>query len=365
MFEWAILNKEIIHYFKIPIFLFGFYGWGFVSIILHEIGHTVVAYLTGLSPYRVEIGSGKKHRFSFWFTYINIVLLERPYGGATFYFHMFRKGLWWKGSLVSIAGIFADILVLILLFGLGILSNSFMSKTVETVLVAAIICQMLQIIFNLPPRDIKRNENKMPNDTKKLWIYLSSKYKYNIDIAAEKIKNDIARYSEKFDESSMFIARADSTLLSMYLNAMIDFKDNRYLDAILKFQQILNSSILSDGERAQILDILASLPIVTGDNKYVSEAMDWCKQAKKIAPHSKTILGTFGSLLIEKGDIEQGVKVLLPIAELENDSNDKAISCFYLAKAYNESGQHELAESWFNRGRIIGNPYGIYDRIDK
>jgi hypothetical protein len=224
---------------------------------------------------------------------------------------------------------------------------------------------MLQIIFNLPPRDIKRNENKIPNDTKNLWNYLSLKYKTDIDIAAEKIKNDFSRYSEQLDESSMFLARADSIFLSIYLNAMIDLRENRCHDAVLKCQQILNSSILSDGERAQILDVLASLPIVTGDNKYLSEAMEWCKEAQKIAPHSKTLLGTFGSLLIETGNIEQGVKVLLPIAELENDSNDKAISCFYLAKAFNESGQHELGESWFNRGRVIGNPYGIYNRIDK
>ena len=101
-----------------------------------------------------------------------------------------------------------------------------------------------------------------------------------------------------------------------------------------------------------------------GEKQYLREALIWSEEALQLAPSAKPLHGTYGSLLIETGQFEQGIQILQPLAKEGNEALNQAISAYYLAKAYNALGDQDHAQYWLQKGKDSGNPHGLCERIE-
>ena len=131
----------------------------------------------------------------------------------------FKKGLWWKGALVSLSGLMVDIVMLIPLSLFALVSAAFNNRIFSMMAVAPLISQIVQILYNLPPRNIKRDGRKGPNDTKLLWYYLTGKYGKALNKSLEEFKSIVVRYDQNYHTATPWFVNADSDLFSQYLEA--------------------------------------------------------------------------------------------------------------------------------------------------
>lgn len=349
----------------------GIYTWGFISSCIHEMIHIVVAYMLGFFPNRINIGHGTRTIYSKKVKNITLTIYQIPFGGMTTFQVVPKTGIRWKGACVSFAGLIAEVLLLLLsVFFLIIvvainmtMGKYFMALSVAGVIV--FISQFVNTIKSFFPRDEKYQGKLYPNDMKRLLQLITGKYarKFTFDIDVyEKI---IVRYAPDHKHDKPWFLKADDVTLTHYVKASSDFKAQRYDTAIVNYQKVINSGLLSNEEKAWILDILASLPIVHGEKTYIQDAFAWIEEARNLAPFAKTLQGTYGSLLIEDGQFKKGIQVLKPLIHEEIDKTDMIINSCYLAKAYHALGDDEQATFWLQKGKSYGGSYAIYKRIEE
>ena len=63
--------------------------------------------------------------------------------------------------------------------------------------------------------------------------------------------------------------------------------------------------------------------------------------------------GTRGSVLIEMGELEEGVKLLNQVVEHDPSAFDRAIAASYIALAEIKRGQHEAASVWLAKAQAF------------
>jgi len=95
--------------------------------------------------------------------------------------------------------------------------------------------------------------------------------------------------------------------------------------------------------RAEVLDGLACLPIYYGWPEMLDEGLEYIERALREAPGLITLKGTKSSLLIEKGELDEGLRLLEEVAESTASENDRAIIGYYRALAYLKKGDRTNA----------------------
>jgi Tfp pilus assembly protein PilF len=115
------------------------------------------------------------------------------------------------------------------------------------------------------------------------------------------------------------------------LAAFYDSKGMRS-EAIAQYQRLL-----ADGRKDAVsLNNLAWLLHQQGD----PAALDLARSAHELAPGAPEIADTFGWILVQTGNIQQGLEVL---KRAEADGGQNGEIAYHLAVAHAKSGQKELA----------------------
>lgn len=330
--------------------------WFYCSILLHELSHAIMGYVVGFPPYQVIIGSGKR-LFSCTFFNVAFHIHAIPFSGLTQSRRIPRQGLWWRGALFNAAGIMAELCLLVFLCTVYI---HYEFRIVPLL----IIFQFFSILENSLPHSKFINNIQLPNDGLKTWEFLSGKISQQLAEDVAKYHSEIARYDSPAKLQEPWFLNIDQELVSLYHEASQDLSQTRYDDAIDKFLALLESDAMQVADRARILDAIASIAIVKGKNQYLDVAHDCSEQAFQLLPQAKTVQGTYACVLIEKGDLDEGIAILMKLTTEDNDPVDRSIACCYLAKAYYMKQQMTRYRYWLEYGKKIGACQGVCQRIE-
>jgi tetratricopeptide (TPR) repeat protein len=114
---------------------------------------------------------------------------------------------------------------------------------------------------------------------------------------------------------------------------MVYLDQQKYDEARQAFHQSLGPPTAPSGNEAITWNNIAWACLLTGNDDLKEEANGLSKQAYEQTPWVPQVKGTRGSVLVENGQIEEGIK-LLEAALAENElTTDRAFNACYLALA--------------------------------
>jgi tetratricopeptide (TPR) repeat protein len=273
-------------------------------------------------------------------------------------------GLSWRGALFSIAGILSDIVLLVLMLNLAGF-NAGAPALAHTALINGFFAtlalyQIVIIVGNVVPFDVVIEGARTPNDGKQFLGYVTGRTSKALE-AYEKI---VARYDTSFRINDSCLVRGNSPTRAVFSAADRDMAAGNYAEATQKYLRIIGETGMHPAEKAFILDRMACIPIMHGDKRFLSSAETWSRQARELLPQCRTLAGTLGAILVEKGNYSEGLALLMPLTE-GNDRIDRLFASCYVAKALHRLGNTTEAAKWIETARSIGVEFApIYSRIE-
>jgi hypothetical protein len=355
---------------------YAFVLWPFFAIGLHEIAHAVMGRIVGFRPFLITMGQGPRI-FSGHLLGVEFRIHLAPMSGRTHASFGSFDGLRWRGALFVMAGPASDLLLLSAVWALLRYKGSLILRVLsldslgavlvlswDGVLGWALFFEVMVLVFNLLPYDAKLDRSTSnPTDGKQLILYLSGRISAAVTATLKNYREEIARYDPTFRAGDSWIFKASQVSLAKLAEAQVYYLQGRFGPAVGRYLGLLETEELSRGERAQLLDQLASIAVIGGDKAYLERALAWSREACELAPGAKTLRGTLGSLLVETGSYAAGIEMLMPLTSPENEPIDRSISSSTIGKAYFHLGEKEKAASWLRIGHQIGFGFGVSRRI--
>lgn len=338
------------------------YLWIFVQVILHEGAHVLAGKALGFRPLAVTIGQGP-------------LLFARSIGGIDVRIHLLPlpgfvravlspTGLSWKGCVFSIAGILSDVALLALLLYLAG-GDSMFSHVGETspakfVFRVLALYQAIIVLASIIPADGRVAGMKMPTDGKQFLWYASGRMARDL----RSYERTVARYEPAFRIGDSWLMRGDLAMAALFLRAEDDMAAGRYAEGTEKYLRIIEQRDIHPAEKAMHLDRLACIPILHGDKGFLPAADGWSRQAHELVPHSRTIRGTRGAVLVERGFHADGLALLMPLTSEGNSTLDRTLASCFVAKALQGLGRGAEAREWIKTARSYGDALGVCARIE-
>jgi hypothetical protein len=324
----------------------------FVQVSLHEAAHALVSRLVGLSPFAVIVGKGP-------------LLFRGRAWGLDLYLHALPlfgvvqlipppPGTRWQGAAYSISGLLVDTALLLLV--LLVLAGQTWAFLFFAVLA---IYQVMVILTNLVPMDVRVGAVRIPNDGKQFLGYVFKRR----SIALDAYRDNVARYDPAFRIEDSWMMRADAPMLQLWSRAAIDIAAKRYADGIEKHLRLLGVAALHPAERAMYLDSLACVPLYQGEASLLNAAEQWSREAQALLPECRTIRGTRGAVLVESGRHAEGLALLMPLTTDDNGRIDRALSTCYVARALHGLGRTAEAREWLKSARQYDEFGSLVSRI--
>jgi predicted Zn-dependent protease len=148
--------------------------------------------------------------------------------------------------------------------------------------------------------------------------------------------------------------KGDLPMMAALSAAEAHMAAGNYAEATQKYLQLAETGSMHPAEKAIILDAMASIPVVHGDKRFLAQAEHWAKQAHALLPDCKTLRGTLGSILVEKGSCAEGMALLMPLTSEDNPAVDRVLASCYVAKALHALGDAVQAGAWMETARRAG-----------
>jgi tetratricopeptide (TPR) repeat protein len=121
----------------------------------------------------------------------------------------------------------------------------------------------------------------------------------------------------------------------------------------------------TDKDRQVIaLDSLACIPVYGGPAELLDDALAWIERALAEKPDMITLKGTKGSLLFEKGNVEEGLRLLEEVLEKTGSDGDRAICKYYMALHHHRRSELQLAYRWLREAQEIGLQSPVKSRVE-
>ena len=117
-----------------------------------------------------------------------------------------------------------------------------------------------------------------------------------------------------------------------------------YLGARRQFLKGLDISNLEDVWRAHFLNLVAWYDLIVNDSKVFDEALKYATEAVRLDPENAAIKGTVGSLLIETGELDRGLSLLIESSQNLSRKDHQAINLSYIAIAHRRMGKPQQAQ---------------------
>ena len=122
--------------------------------------------------------------------------------------------------------------------------------------------------------------------------------------------------------------------------------------------QTLGAQTLTREQRLQMLDTYVTWAVMTGAPDCMERGLRHAEELRGELPDQPTIKGSFGSMLIEAGRLEEGEAVLRDAYETDTVAFDRGIIAAYIGRACFLRGDRTEADRWFELSRQA-DPEGI------
>lgn len=335
----------------------GVYGWVTFSTLMHELAHLTMGRVMGLRPKALYVGMGRK-----WLRMrvrgVEVVFAVWPIVGSVRSESVPFKWMRWRGSAYAIAGLLANGAMA---WGLWqILERDLVEGVARSLVKTALMLEVFVIVANVIPGEMDAHGTRIGNDGRQFLDYITGRM---ARLRLSEYEMEIRRYDPDFDVGKSLVHRGDSKLLEVHEKAMSEYTTG-HISGYLEAGRIsLESGELLPGERAAVLDSMACKYVQHGHDSARAGAMAWAEEAYRMFPASRTLCGTYGSILIESGSYQAGMDILKPCTGAANSQMDRGIACCFMAKAHHRLGNTEEARSWLRQAGYVGGCEDVFAKI--
>lgn len=346
----------------------------YFSVIVHELGHLAAAWLVGWDPQTLCIGHGKR-RTVFSIGSVDFQLGSRLSGGMVIACARDVAGFRIKQFVFVLGGLLASA-SLATLFYVGARVGEYhpLIGNSHGWLWLAVWFECWLLAANLWPYTINFAGERVPSDGLSLWQTFWLK---KGDIPAILLGHAIHRSTRLVEKGLISEAREElrrgaanaETGLGSELNGTVYLVNllltaDRDSEAEAECARILNEHPVGSRCRVEVLDMLAGIPVFFGRKEFIPQALEIIDVAIAEEPDKITLKGTKGSLLIDHGAVEEGVRFLEGVLAASDSENDQAISTWYLALAYQKLGRAKEAQQVLARAKRMYSSCVIARRIE-
>lgn len=319
-----------MHQFPLTEFVLSF-GFGYVlGVVLHELGHLVVARVVRLPVFKVVFGLGPP----LWTRSIRGLSWEirpLPLGGMVIlilpvYISKYRY------MLVVLGGVLANV-------GFIVVLNTIWDLPLRAspALQGLIWSQIFLIGIALFPIAVTTNEVYMPSDGHQLAHYWKQPRRA-LSPLGEVYFRHLSSYAGTTRARDAFSPASDR-LAALHLK--ISQLDTR--EQIATFRGEAGKGDHSQAEELLILDGLMTRTLRLSEYDPL-ELCEWAERALMLGPDIPTIQFTIGGVLIELGRYAEGIDCIQTAIGVDDKPFDTVISTTFLARAEHALGNHEKAK---------------------
>ena len=335
----------------IAAFGLGLYLWIFIQTVLHEAAHVLVGRMAGFSPYALSVGRGPL-LFHMRLAGVEVRIRALPFFGGVVRAWFPLRGISWRGSLFAIAGIASDTVLLALTVSLAGFKLGFFAMLA--------LYQVMVLLGNLIPSHVILEGMRIPNDGAQFLAYLTGR----TSVGLKAYEQNVARYDPTFRMADAWIMRGDPALMARFSSAEQQMAARSYAEATQTYLGLVAEPSIHAAEKALILDRIACIPLIDGDKRFLADAEVWSRRAYELFPDCKTLHGTLGSILVERGHFAAGLVLLMPLTQEDNSAIDRALAACFAAKALHALGRTTEASKWIRTARSSGQFTTLCSRIE-
>ena len=329
----------------------GLYFWIFIQTVLHEAAHVLVGRMVGFSPYALSVGRGPL-LLDMRLAGVDIRIRALPFFGGVVRAWFPLRGISWRGALFAIAGIASEAMLLALTVSLAGFAGGFFAMLA--------LYQVMVLLGNLIPCRVTVEGTRIPNDGAQFLAYLTGR----TSVGLKAYEQNVARYDPTFRMADAWIMRGDPALMARFSSAEQQMASRNYVEAVQTYLGLVAEPGIHAAEKALILDRIACIPLIDGEKRFLADAEVWSRKAYQLFPGCKTVRGTLGSILVERGDYAAGLELLLPLTSEENSAIDRALAACFTAKALHALGRTVEAGKWIRTARSYEQFTRVCARIE-
>ncbi|PKP04762.1 MAG: hypothetical protein CVU11_03355 [Bacteroidetes bacterium HGW-Bacteroidetes-6] len=324
-----------------------------VGIIMHEFGHLFFAWLVGGSPYQMTFGSGHEvARFNV--LGIKTIIRTKFFNGSAI--SRFNKTTYLKlRNIVKVSGgLIVNAALLLLVVGIWGFNSDFLSNKYgvcfpETIAVAmAYLVLVSAIPFNTESFGISS-----PNDSLKLIqiVFLNRNISKDDNYMLENLEAHECIDSKNYNRAiEIFEKHLVFSPTSFYLQLNLSVMYLKTGDLVKSFEILANLKEVVDNKsklsnKAFVYNNLAWYFLIV---KNYDEAYRCAEFAWRFNERNSSFIGTWGSALIEKGEIERGIGMLGQIFNSRFVNNQTLSAAMYLGFANFKKGSDNNKNKYFN-----------------
>jgi Tfp pilus assembly protein PilF len=359
-----------------------------LTILPHEFGHALTAKLVGFRVFMVVVGFGKtfykKRLLGF-----NLELKSVPLGGVTILTPKSEKNFKLKYALSVIAGPLVSVIIgwIVLLVmprpiwphgevpGIGDLKGNifiFITPFVGQGLLPLqiiLVANIWILLVNLWPRHINSMVGKIPSDgllllkmpfmkREKIVQLLAANYVYETSEAYQ-----LKKYPEaqKWCEEGL-VKYPENQLLVNWLG-IIFLQRGSFQEARSLFYKQVQLRMADPVQNALALNNLAYSNIKLGDPQLLSEADICSSQAMEKLPWMPAVKGTRGAVLVELGQIQEGIILLRESMQDAESNAHKAENACLIALAEKKRGNREECQRYLDMARTFDPDFPFLKRF--
>ncbi|WP_299518997.1 site-2 protease family protein [Winogradskyella sp.] len=322
-----------------------------VGVVIHEIGHLLFGKLAGGNPKRIVLG--KSHEVKRFQVFNVKIILNKDFNGG-FAFVNFPVGKKSKINkfILTSGGFFTNLIVAYLVYAVFGFNAAYLSgKHGLDFYSAFILANTLLAIISLIPYYVEYLGVKVATDGLTLLkLLFSKKNESNIDY------NDFFEAQDRFEDKDFdeainlykkYLELEETKLLASYNVGLMHLKKGEPDEALRWIEPCLD---IVDKEKnkmmyAHINNGLAWLKLVADDHEDIDLLS---KTAYSIKPDFSYFAGTRGSVLIELGKVEQGIKILEPLIDFKFPNNQTISAAIYLYYGHMLQAKSDKAKKYFN-----------------
>jgi tetratricopeptide (TPR) repeat protein len=127
----------------------------------------------------------------------------------------------------------------------------------------------------------------------------------------------------------------------------------KFVEARNCFKKLVGGSARNPGFHALLLNNIAYVDVLIGGDGMLEEADRYSKQALAACPWLSFVKGTRGTVLVELGQVEEGILLLREAMQNDVDSQSKALNAVHIAFAERKRGNLEECKRYLESARAL------------
>jgi tetratricopeptide (TPR) repeat protein len=334
-----------------------------LSTIIHEAGHLLASWSVGGVPKRLLLGTGHEI-FRTELKAVKIIVKSVPVGGMAISYFTELPNMRIRYAFYALGGVLANGIVALFMYLLFGFDSSFLTASKGVDLASPIILVNLIAFINLIPFYTSRYGFKLPTDGLLIIKSLLGQYrehfrylKYQEEYFHAFELYESKDYDKAFTIYKNLLDLTPEAPTPMFMVATIHLK-------LGKVQEALN--LLHDLEKSDSPDLklyrgvlqnnLAWAYLLNGD---IDQAYNFSSMAIKELPRNEAVTGTYGAILVEKGNFELGRQWLSSTVDFNHPNNETLTTSIYMALGYNQIGDQKECKRHLNY--VVANS----EKLDK